>query len=90
MSMSIQAFIAHVGAEITADKIIVGELAERRVIGDMVPVVTLTEEGRTMLEQAEAETQESKPRAPRHMQRKPVDPVAPEAPAADAGEAPAA
>jgi hypothetical protein len=92
MAMSIQDFIAHAGAEVVGDKIIVGEMANRRVIGDMVPVVVLTEEGQAMLAAAEAEAvQESKPRVPRHMKPKAETAApAPDAPAGDATETPAA
>lgn len=54
MTITTQEFVKHIGAEIVAGRIIVGEMAERRIIGDLGHTLSLTEEGQALLADAEA------------------------------------
>jgi hypothetical protein len=53
MAISKEEFVKRIGAECVGGKLIVGEMTERRIIGEMSPNFELTDEGQEMFAAAD-------------------------------------
>lgn len=75
MAMTLEEFIAASGAEIVADRLIVGQMGDRRFVGDVLDgTFTLNDAGKDLLATLEA------PAQARIGRRKAADAPAPETP----------